>query len=75
MSECLEMSKMATKGLDAHMGKWTSGCTFIFKPGNRVPSTHWAGGWAPKPVWMLWREKSCCLYQEWNLSSSVIQSI
>ena len=48
---------------------------YIFKLGDRVPSTHWTGGWAPEPVWMLWREKSCCLYQEWNFGSSVFQSI
>jgi hypothetical protein len=49
------------------VGELSTSHTGCFIPEERVPGTHWIGGWwAPEPVWMLWR-------REESLSSAGIE--
>jgi hypothetical protein len=48
------------------------------RPGSFTSAERAAGvfrtGWAPEPVWTLWR-KNICHYQKWNPDSSAIQAV
>jgi hypothetical protein len=48
-------------------GEWLASRPCRFTPGERVPGTHWIGGWvAPKPVLTTWARENSLPYRNSN---------
>jgi hypothetical protein len=57
-------------------GEWSASRTGLFNPGERLPGTHWIGGWmAPEPVWTLWERENSWPYRDLNSDPTVIQPV
>jgi hypothetical protein len=55
-------------------GKWSSSRPGRFTPGEGTPlCIKYEAGWAPKPVWIMWREEVSCPYRNSNSDPSAVQ--